>query len=202
MHMLSCEIWSMVQTNQGNAVLLRPENLEIAVPIFIGTLEMQSILIGKEGISLPRPLTHDLFINMLDRLNLSIKKVEIYELKDNTYHARLVITGGEYTNEKPLVIDSRPSDAFALAVRRRHPMYISSTVVDQAGIPLDFFIDALEKNDDAPLPPANAHYNSDDYKHRVLMEQLEKAVADEEYERAAEIRDILNLINNDLPENP
>lgn len=185
MQMFPCEIWSVIQTNQGNAVLLRPQNLEIAVPVFIGTLEMQSILIGKEGISLPRPLTHDLFLDMLGRLNLVIKKVELYDLKDNIFHSRLLITGGEYTNENPLVIDSRPSDAFALAVRKRHPMFISSMVIDQAGIPLDFFIDALEKNDDDDVH---------DDKHRILLEQLELAVAGEEYERAAEIRDILKLI--------
>ena len=192
--MLVCEIWSMVQTNQGSAVLLKPRNLDIAVPIFIGALEMQSILIGKEGVSLPRPLTHDLFLDMLSRVNLAIKKVEVYELKDNTFHARLVITGGEYTNEKPLVIDSRPSDALALAVRRHYTILISSAVVEKAGIPLDFFIEALEKDSEAPLDDKPQDKDS---KHQSLLKQLEQAVAEEEYERAAEIRDLLKQIDSE-----
>ena len=197
MRMHICEIWSIAETNQGNAVLLRPQGMEIAVPIFIGTLEMQSILIGKEGVSLPRPLTHDLFLNMLGRMNLTIKKVEIYELKDNTFHDRLIITGGEFTNEKPLVLDSRPSDAFALAVRRRYPIYIASTVVEQAGIPLDFFIDAFERSGEEA-----AGEDESAGKYQTLFEQLERAIAEEEYERAAEIRDLLKLMDNELGGKP
>ena len=192
MRMHICEIWSIAETNQGNAVLLRPQGMEIAVPIFIGTLEMQSILIGKEGVSLPRPLTHDLFLNMLSRVNLTVKKVEVYELKNNTFHARLVITGGEFTNEKPLVLDSRPSDAFALAVRRRYPIYIASTVIEQAGIPLDFFMDAFERGGEE-----DTGEDEDAGKHQTLFEQLEQAVAEEEYERAAEIRDLLKMMSNE-----
>jgi bifunctional DNase/RNase len=187
-----CEIWSIAETNQGNAVLLRPRDMEIAVPIFIGTLEMQSILIGKEGVCLPRPLSHDLFLNMLGCVNLSIDKVEIHELKDNTFHARLIITGGEFTHENPLILDSRPSDAFALAVRRHCPIYIASTVIERAGIPLDFFIDAFERSGEE-----NTGEDESAGKHQTLFEQLERAVAEEEYERAAEIRDLLKMMNDE-----
>ncbi|MDR1319074.1 MAG: bifunctional nuclease family protein, partial [Treponema sp.] len=113
--MLSAEIWSIAQTSQGSAVLLRPRGLNIAVPIFIGQLEIQSILIGREGINLPRPLTHDLILKLFQRMSLNIDKVEVHELRDNTFHARLVVSGREFTEDKPLLIDSRPSDAFALA---------------------------------------------------------------------------------------
>jgi len=191
--MFICDIWSIVQTNQGNAVLLQPRGMEIAVPIFIGTLELQSILIGKEGVTLPRPLTHDLFLDMLDHVNLTIKKVEIHELKDNTFRSRMIITGGEFTNEAPLVLDSRPSDAFALAVRKRYPIYIAPTVIEQAGIPLSFFIDALKRNVES-YPKKT---DSNTVKHKTLMEQLEQAVAEEEYERAAEIRDLLKLLDKE-----
>jgi bifunctional DNase/RNase len=201
--MLNAEIWTVVQTNDGNAILLRPCGMEIAVPIFIGQLEIQSILIGREGLNLPRPLTHDLFLNIFSSLNLNLEQVDVCELKDNTFHARLVISGGEFTAEKPLVVDSRPSDAFALAVRKNCPIFIASAIIEQAGIPLDFFIEIMEETDDpglacqsidrlfsAPghrMPPAME-------KHVKLLEQLNQAVADEEYERAAEIRDILNQI--------
>ena len=80
--MVVSEIWSIIRTKQGNAILLKPRNMEVAVPIFIGALEMQSILIGKEGVNLSRPLTHDLFLNMLYRqtvkLRMTSKNVVLY----------------------------------------------------------------------------------------------------------------------------
>jgi bifunctional DNase/RNase len=157
--------------------------MDIAVPIFIGTLEMQSILIGKEGLSLSRPHTHDLFLNMLTSVNLSVRKVEVYELKDDVFHARLIITGGEYTSEKPLILDSRPSDAFAIATRKKSPIFLASSVIEQTGVPLDFFISDLEEDTED--------------KHSSLRRQLEQAVAEEEYEQAAEIRDLLKMLEND-----
>lgn len=190
--MLSAEIWSIVQTNQGNAVLLRPRELGIAVPIFIGQLEMQSILIGREGVNLPRPLTHDLFLNMLRRLGLSLERVEVHELKDSTFHARLIISGGRFSEEHPLIMDSRPSDAFALAVRRRCPILVASPLVEQAGMPLDFFLDGLEKAEENASAPSAEGFSPETEKNRKLLEQLNRAVAAEEYELAAEIRDMLN----------
>jgi len=177
------EIWSIFKTSHGNAVLLKPRNIDIAVPVFIGTLEMQSILIGKEGANMSRPHTHDLFINMLAHVNLSIKRVEIHEIKDDVFHARLVITGGEYTNEKPLILDSRPSDAFAIAARKKCPIYMASSIIDQAGVPLSIFITEIEENSDN--------------KYRSLKEQLEQAVAEEEFEQAAEIRDLLKMLESE-----
>ena len=181
--MFISEIWSIIKTSHGNAILLKPRGMEIVVPIFIGSLEIQSILIAREGMKLPRPMTHDLFLNMLTHVNLSIKRVEVFEIKDDTFHARLIITGGVYTNEKPLILDSRPSDAFAIAVRKKSPIFLSSLVIEQTGIPLDFFINPVEEN------------SEDRYK--SLREQLEQAVAEEEYEQAAEIRDLLRKLENE-----
>jgi bifunctional DNase/RNase len=182
--MVISEIWSILKTSHGNAILLKPRNMEIAVPIFIGTLEMQSILIGKEGIKLPRPHTHDLFLNMLSNVNLSVRRVEVYELKDDVFHARMIITGGEYTNEKPFILESRPSDAFAISTRIKCPIFIASPVIEQTGVPLEFFISDLEEE------------HTED-RHKSLKEQLEQAVAEEEYEQAAEIRDLLKMLEND-----
>jgi bifunctional DNase/RNase len=117
---------------------------------------------------------------MLDHVNLSVKRVEINELKDDTFHARLIITGGEYTNENPLILDSRPSDALAIAVRKKCPFFIYSSVIEKTGIPLDFFLEPIEK---APHD-----------KNKSLLEQLEQAVAEEEYEQAAEIRDLIKKL--------
>jgi bifunctional DNase/RNase len=181
--MFISEIWSILKTSHGSAILLKPKEKEVAVPIFIGALEMQSILIAKEGLSLSRPHTHDLFINMLAHVNLTVKKVEVYALKDDVFHARLIITGGEYTKEKPLVMDSRPSDAFAIAARKKCPIYLSASVIEQTGVPIDFFVSDLE---DVP-----------EDRHSSLREQLRQAVAEEEYEQAAEIRDLLKMLENE-----
>ncbi|MCL2214694.1 MAG: bifunctional nuclease family protein [Treponema sp.] len=178
--MIISEIWSILKTSHGNAVLLKPKDIEKVVPVFIGTLEMQSILIGKEGMSLSRPHTHDLFINMLNHVNLSVKKIEIHELKDDVFHARLIITGGEYTKENPLVLDSRPSDGLAIAAREKCPVYLASKIIEETGVPVSFFMSDLEE--------------SSDNQYRSLKEQLEQAIAEEEYEQAAEIRDLLNLL--------
>jgi bifunctional DNase/RNase len=167
----------------GNAVLLKPRSMDMIVPIFIGTLEVQSLLLAKEGLTLQRPMTHDLFVNMLSIVNLSIKRAEIYELRDDTFHARLIITGGEYTNEKPLVLDSRPSDALAISVRKKSPVFMSSSVIEEAGIPIDFFLEPLE--------------DADNDRNKSLLEQLEQAVAEEEYEQAAEIRDLIRRLESD-----
>jgi bifunctional DNase/RNase len=160
--------------------------MEIAVPVFIGTLELQSILIGKEGMKLPRPHTHDLFLNMLANVNLSVRRVEVYEIKDDVFHARLIISGGEYTNERPLILESRPSDAFAIAVRKKCPIFMASSVIEQTGVPLDFFISDLEEDT-----------GDTNDRHRSLREQMEQAVAEEEYEQAAEIRDLLKMLENE-----
>jgi len=184
-----CEIWSILKTSHGNAILLKPRNMELAVPVFIGTLEVQSILIGKEGIKLPRPHTHDLFLNMLSNVNLSIKRVEVYEIKDDVFHARLIITGGEYNTEKPLVLESRPSDAFAISTRIKCPILMASSIIEQTGVPIDFFIGSLDED-----PLQNIQTGD---KHRHLKDQLEQAVAEEEYEQAAEIRDLLRMLENE-----
>jgi len=191
--MFISDIWSILKTSHGSAILLKPKDKEVAVPIFIGALEMQSILIAKEGMNMARPLTHDLFINMLNHVNLTIKRVEVYALIDDVFHARLVITGGEYTKEKPLVMDSRPSDAFAMAARKKCPIYLSASVIEQTGVPIDFFINDLDLN----APSQDTRQWSGGDRHRSLREQLRQAVAEEEYEQAAEIRDLLKMLDDE-----
>jgi bifunctional DNase/RNase len=180
--MLQTEIWTVAQTNEGNVVLLRPLDKSIVIPVFVGQLEVQSILIGMEGISLPRPLTHDLFLSLLENLGLALDRVEIQELKGNTFHANLVISGGKYAAGKPLLLDSRPSDAIGLATRRKCPIMISPEIVRQTGIAVDLFMDMLGEDK-----------KSENQKQRDrLQRQLNEAVEKEEYEKAAQIRDMLN----------
>jgi len=184
--MLQVEIWTVAQTSEGNVVLLRPLDKNIVIPVFVGQLEIQSILIGIENIILPRPLTHDLFLSLLDSQGLALDRVEIQELNGTTFHARLVISGGNYAVDKPLILDSRPSDALALATRRKCPVMISQDIIRQTGITADFFMDMLGEDKKAGVTRDNLEERN------RLQRQLNDAVEKEEYERAAEIRDMLN----------
>jgi bifunctional DNase/RNase len=184
--MLEAEIWGIAKSGEGSMVFLRPFGSDYSVPIFIGQLEAQAILIGYGGVSIPRPLTADLLLNVVRSLGLLLLKVEINELKDNTFFSRLFFVSekkdGLHTSENPLIIDARPSDAFALAVRSKCPIYLSETVVEQAGI-LTEDIEPREQ--------------SIDERREALKAQLGEAVAVEEYEKAAEIRDMLILLDQE-----
>jgi len=184
--MLQVEIWTVAQTSEGNVVLLRPLEKNIVIPVFVGQLEIQSILIGMEDISLPRPLTHDLFLSLLESQGLALDRVEIQELKGNTFHARLVISGGKYAADKPLILDSRPSDALGLATRRKCPIMVSPDIIKQTGITADFFMDMLGEEKKA------GDANDNQERRNRLQRQLNEAVEKEEYEEAAKIRDMLN----------
>jgi bifunctional DNase/RNase len=184
--MLQAEIWTVAQTNEGNVVLLRPLGKNTAIPVFVGQLEIQSILIGMEDISMPRPLTHDLFLSLLTSLGLTLDRVEIQELKGNTFHARLVISGGKYTADNPLIMDSRPSDGLGLATRCKCAIMVSPDIVKQTGIAVDLFMDMLGTDGKAGMAFGNQE------KRNRLQRRLNEAVEKEEYEEAAKIRDMLN----------
>lgn len=179
MHTLvKAEIWTIARTEQGNAVLIRPLGADIAVPIFIGQLETQSILIGFGDVAMPRPLTHDLMLSLLAKLGSDLLRVEIHDLRDGTFFARLVLD----FNDAELVVDARPSDALALAVRQKCPVYIAERIVDEAGVAVNLIVDSTLAEADHP--------GAADEKEE-LQRELEKAVSAEEYERAAKLRDLL-----------
>lgn len=192
--MVEAEIWTIAQTDQGNAVLLRPLGSDISVPIFIGQFEAQSILIGYGEIVIPRPLTHDLLLNVIRHLGLEIARVEVHDLRDGTFYARLFLTGKDHPEKKPLILDARPSDAFALAVRCKCPVFIAQDVVDAAGISVDLIIDTAGKDDPRNGVPNKPKVPAPPTRQEALQRELDQAVAAEEYERAAEIRDTLALL--------
>ncbi len=196
--LVKAEIWTIARTDQGNAVLVRPIGAEIAVPIFIGQLETQSILIGFGDVAGPRPLTHDLMLSVVRRMGSELLRIEINDLKDGTFFARLVLAGPEAAGGGEFVLDARPSDALALAVRTKCPVYIAEQVVDAAGVSVNLIMDAAAEGlggGDAEKPEEGvaAADGSEEraLRRRVLQAELEKAVAAEEYETAAKIRDQL-----------
>lgn len=105
-------------------VLLIDQDDNRALPIWVGPLEAQSIALALQGVSTPRPMTHDLMKTVCDNLGASVRSVEINDVHDGTYYAKLYIQ----TISGECVLDSRPSDAIALALRAGSPIYISEKV--------------------------------------------------------------------------
>ncbi|TVQ38246.1 MAG: bifunctional nuclease family protein [Spirochaetaceae bacterium] len=177
--LVEAEIWTVARTDKGNAVLVKPLGSERAVPIFIGQLEAQSILIGLGNVPMPRPLTHDLFISVMEKINVAVERVEITDLKDGTFYARILMKQGM----KKLSIDSRPSDALGLAARLRCPLFIAESVVDEAGVAINLITEEESGGSDGPT--------TSDLELGRLQEELEKAIEEENYEEAARIRDAM-----------
>ncbi len=192
--LVEAEIWTVARTDKGNAVLVKPVGSDRAVPIFIGQLEAQSILFGLAGVPVPRPMTHDLFISVLEKSNMSVERVEITDLKDRTFYSRLVIKQGL----KRIVVDSRPSDSLGIASRVHCPVFIAESIVDEAGVAVNLiteeegtedtlFVDDAGRTDE-PAGDAKAEQQTVDERTR-LEAALQRAVDEENYEEAARIRD-------------
>ncbi|MDR0449831.1 MAG: bifunctional nuclease family protein [Treponema sp.] len=198
--MLEAEIWTVARTFQGNAVLLRPLGSDTVVPVFIGQLETQPILLGLGDVKVKRPLTSDLFLEILRRLGCALFRVELHEIRDNTFYARLLLSGRGYSEAKPLILDSRPSDAFALAARCKCPVYVAPSVLEKAGVPAELIIEETGSigMGAGMSPDGNDLGSSIKTKRRKLQAELDEMVAREEYERAAEIRDLIALLDKEL----
>jgi bifunctional DNase/RNase len=192
--MLESGIWAVTQTSQGYAVMLRPLGEEMVIPIFIGPLEAQSILIGFDHIPVERPLTHDLFLNLMKHAGFAMLKAEVSALKDNIFFSRVCFCGSGYPAGTPLVLDARPSDALALAVRTGCPILTARKVLEQAGIMPDFpsGLPEIISGPGHPAKPAEGQTGKEIL--RRLRQELDRAVGAEEYEQAAKIRDKLILL--------
>jgi bifunctional DNase/RNase len=128
-------------STQAPIVILRDEENRHILPIWIGILEANAIAIGLEKVQLPRPMTHDLFKNVLDTMKVRLARVEVTDIKDNTYYAELHLEGGN----GPMVIDSRPSDAIAIALRLGAPILVRDTVFEKA-VRMDASVSSTEKD--------------------------------------------------------
>lgn len=113
-----------------HVVVLKQKDAERFLPIWVGMAEANAIALKISGIRPDRPVTHDLLVNILSDLQVSVTRVVVSELRDDTFHAQIVAMQGE----KELIFDSRSSDAIALAVRVESPIYVVREVLDQAGV--------------------------------------------------------------------
>jgi uncharacterized protein len=177
---------SYSQTQSGAyALILIEEKGERRIPIIIGGFEAQAIVIKLENLDPPRPLTHDLFKKFADEFGITIVEVMIYKLEEGVFFSKLVCNNGE----KEYSIDSRTSDAVAIALRIGCPIFITEEILEKAGItinPNDTGISTVNEVDNL-FEPDRAKY--DTYSDEELYKMIDEAVKTEDYERAAAIRD-------------
>ena len=119
--------------NYQRVVILKEKVAERYLPIWIGAAEADAIAVKLQGVTVPRPLTHDLLQSVIDTLGATINSIIVSELKNDTFYAKIILNvdGGQ------MEVDCRPSDALALAVRTDAPIYVEEAVLDKAGILLD-----------------------------------------------------------------
>jgi bifunctional DNase/RNase len=111
--------------SRAPVVVLQDHDHTVALPIWVGPAEAQAIAMQMQGIAAPRPMTHDLIKSMLDQFGIELQKVVIQDLKESTYVARIYLRDGR----RNLQIDSRPSDAIALAVRFHRPIFVATSLL-------------------------------------------------------------------------
>lgn len=187
-------------SNGAYALILKERNGERRLPIVIGAPEAQAIAAELEGVRPTRPMTHDLLKNIIVQAGGSVSEVCIVDLRDSIFYAQITIEGLE------LQVDARPSDAIALAVRFEAPIYVDDSVLEEAGIipehEEDFDDDddedeqdelmrllqqheEVELEDEPQRPPRRGAIS----RLEQLRRELEQAIREEDYERAARIRD-------------
>ncbi len=122
-------------------VLLKDGTDRRALPIYIGQDQAKAIISALENQTPPRPLTHDLFVNLMESWEMTLDRVVIHSLQDNTFYAVLIVNQGEAKRE----IDARPSDAIAIAIRTNSPIWVMEEVIADASIPVDRDADEAER---------------------------------------------------------
>ena len=189
---------SYSQTQNGAyALILNEVDGERNLPIVIGAFEAQSIAIALEKeIKPPRPLTHDLFKSFADRFDIVVKQVIIHKLVDGVFFSSIICERDKIEE----IIDARTSDAIALALRFSAPIFTYKNILDKAGIYLNMTSDKDNVANDDDILSENETFENEvpksdkvtDYSEftlQQLYDKLEQAVQNEDYEKAAKIRD-------------
>jgi len=191
MKMIQVQIDQLFLSNVGFVVLLKSADDPRSLPIFIGAPEAQAIAIQLNQVKIPRPLTHDLMKNLLDHQECRLRRIEISDLKEGTFYARLIIE----RDGKEMVMDSRPSDAIALALRCGAPMLVTESVMNEAG--------QVIQAPDNEAKEQGAPENGSEHQPRPkltpvehLKRALDKAVKEEKYEEAARLRDEIKRLEH------
>lgn len=128
LHEVNIAGMTMDPTSNTPVIILKLVNGDQAIPIWIGLLEATSIASALRDIKFDRPMTHDLFKNFIETLNIDVSKVEVCDLKENTFYAKIYFI----SKEKSFIMDARPSDAIAIAIRFRAPIYVDDKVIEKS----------------------------------------------------------------------
>jgi hypothetical protein len=188
---------SYSQTQTGAyALVLAEENGRRRIPIIVGGFEAQAIAIQLEGLKPPRPLTHDLFLNFAHTFNIDLLEVTVYKLEEGVFYSKLTCDNGQRIIE----IDARTSDAIALALRFKCPIYTTEDILKKAGIILDFEKEAaVQPGGDPVSAPRSIQVLDTSFMEEIrksnlqeLKDLLDEAIRDENYEKASMIRDEIN----------
>jgi bifunctional DNase/RNase len=174
--------FNQVQTG-AYALILAEERGNRRIPIIIGTPEAQSIAIFLENLHPPRPLTHDLFVSFIQLMNITLKEINIYKYEEGVFHSELIFNDGV----KDIFLDSRTSDAIALALRANAPIYIANSIMKDVAI-------EIEDGDMNNSPEQSAQKQTitlSNLNPEKLQNLLNEAIVTENYEKASYIRDLI-----------
>ena len=180
------------------ALVLAEEKGPRRIPIIVGSFEAQAIAIQLEGLNPPRPLTHDLFYNFATLFKIDILEVNIYKLEEGIFFSKLTCFNGKET----INIDSRTSDAIALALRFSCPIYTTEDILKRSGITLEVenetksSLSTAKKKKEESFAPEVEEFRS--MSEDELKDALEEAINTENYERASKLRDEINRRSKQL----
>ena len=177
-------------TDVSFVLLLRGVDDERTLPIFIAATEAQSISIKLHDKAFPRPLTHDLMKDVMDRNACELERVEVCDLVNNTFHAKLVLSAAGDVEE----LDSRPSDAIALALRCAAPIFVDEDVMDRAGV-------IVEDHEGGKEEVAQRVHEEQLSPLERLKQGLEASIEEERYEDAAKLRDEIRTLEENQQAN-
>ena len=187
MNKIALEIKGLVYseaTSGAYVLILGDKHSTRRLPIVIGDTEAQAIALGMEDMKSSRPLTHDLFKKFAESYGVELLEVVITRFLEGVFYAMLVCKQGDEIN----MLDARPSDAIALAVRFNCPISAYDKVMDEAGIEMD----EVKDMEETPEEPGNEDpYSTQGLTLEQLQELLEIAIEEEDYEKAAELRDLI-----------
>lgn len=180
---------SYSQTHSGvSALLLAQVDGPVKIPIVIGNSEAQSIAIKIEGITPPRPLTHDLFVSFAHAFGVILKEVFIYKFEDGIFHSEMLFDDGE----RQVSLDARTSDAIAIAMRTHAPIYTTRAIMDEAGFEMETQVDPSAE-DETPESLGSTQPRLENYTIEELERTLARLIENEEYEQAEKVQAILDM---------
>lgn len=189
--------YSQIQ-NGAYALILAQVGGPFRIPVVIGASEAQAIALKMEGIVPPRPLTHDLFTGLGRAFGIELLEVFIYRFEDGVFYSELTFTDGERT----VSLDSRTSDAVAVAMRTGAPIYTTAEILTETGFELeDLAADSGDgeegelRNDDAGVTPVRTP-KLENYTVEELKKTLARLIENEEYEEAARVAEIIKRKEN------